>query len=256
MNDLGMVVNKEKTEIMWLGKDPPITSIKVGGVNCDLVTSMKVLGTYFECDLNWDKQAELSIKKGVKLINVFRFIRRYLTEEQFLKSVTSNYYGSVFYGASVWLPNIKASHKTKLNSLHFRLLRVACKDFSLKLSRDDLTTRCKRAKPMEWARYSTASIAMKTIRDELPKPLFEILKSTYYEERRQKGRGLFFDSSRRKCGRQSLQNRLSHVAQIKKPWNEDGLPLSNNQLRRLLKSAFFSHHIISGVVAERSVNVN
>ena len=81
---------------------------------------------------------------------------------------------------------------------------------------------------------------MKVIRDEKPARLHDILKSTYYSERQNVARGLFYDASRTKCGRQSIQNRLKHVAQIKKPWNELGAKITNDGLRVLLKETFFS----------------
>lgn len=239
--DLGMIVNKDKTEIMWLGKDPPCASIDVDGEPCSLVSSIKALGITIDGTLTWDLQAELAIKKGIRLNSMFKFIRKYLTEEQFLKSVTANYYSTIFYSSSVWLPNIKAIHKTKLNSLHFRLLRTACKDYNFQISRDALTARCKRATPTEWANYTTASIAMKVVRDKTPHVLHDILSKTYYEERRASGKGRFFDASKTKKGSQSLQNRLLHVAELTEPWNEPGCSISNNTIRRILKTAYFSY---------------
>ena len=172
---------------------------------------------------------------------MFSFVRRFMTEEQFLKSVTANYYNTVFYASGVWYENIKSSFKTKLTSLHFRLLRTACRDFRQDISRHELTTRCKRATPNEWNHYVTASIALKVLRDKNPKSLHEKLRETYYEERRHKGQGRFFDSSRLLVGRQSLQNRLPHVAQIKSPWNELGTSMTNDGIRILLKKTFFRY---------------
>ena len=48
----------------------------------------------------------------------------------------------------------------------------------------------------EWAQFTTASIGMKIIRDKSPAVLYDLLIQTYYKERRQKGRGLFFDESK------------------------------------------------------------
>ena len=145
---------------------------------------MKALGVYIEGDLSWDVQAEKIIAKGKSLLSTFRFIRKYLTESQFLKTITSNFYNSIFYCSSVWYQNIKSIYKTQLTSLHFRLLRSACKDFNFKLSREDLSQRCQKATPNEWSRYTTASIAMKITRDKTPTILKDILQSTFYTERK------------------------------------------------------------------------
>jgi len=241
LKDLGMVVNESKTEIMWIGPktESTIASINVCGVQCNLVDNMKALGIMIDGNLKWNVQAECAIAKGQRLLSVFKHLRKYMTESQFLKAVTANYYSTVFYGASVWLPNIKAIHMTKLQSLHFRLLRSACRDYYSNISRHDLTRRCKRATPSEWAKYTTSSIAIKIVRDAKPKYLHETLMRTYYSERRNVARGLFFDSSKTRVGRQSLENRLAHVAQIKEPWNTSNAKLTNDQLRVMLKHTYF-----------------
>ena len=245
LHDLGMVVNKDKTEVMWIGKNKDnITELVVDGTKCTLVNQIKALGIIVDSQLSWDKQAESAIDKGNKLLSMFRFLRKYMTEEQFLKSVTANYYSTVFYSSSVWQSNIKAVYKTKLTSLHFRLLRTACRDYHQQIPRDQLTQRCKRATPNEWAKFTTASIAIKTVRDQSPKVLHEILIRTYYEERRYKGRGLFFDESKMLAGRQSLQNRLQHISSITSAWNELGKQISNDRIRTLLKGTFFSYTTI------------
>jgi len=96
-----------------------------------------------------------------------------------------------------------------------------------------------RANPNEWSRYTTASIAMKIIRSKQPTRLHECLKQTFYCERRNAGKGLFFDSSKTKAGRQSLQNRLLHIKQVVEPWSEQGFGLTNDKIRILLKHTFF-----------------
>ncbi len=241
LTSLGMTVNEAKTELMYIGDKPDdLVQIKIKDSNCYLSDTIKVLGVTFDSKLSWDKHLDKAINKGRNLISVFRHVRKYLTEKQFLKSVTCNFYSIVYYGASVWLSSCKSISKTKLHSLHFRLLRTACKDYKNKISRDDLTNRCMRATPLEWSRYTSTSIAIKTIRDHQPKMLHEILMRTYYEERRNAGKGLFYDSSRLKCGRQSIQNRLQHIKHIKEPWNEIGQKITNNSLRIMLKKTYFA----------------
>jgi hypothetical protein len=96
------------------------------------------------------------------------------------------------------------------------------------------------ATPLEWSKFTSASIAIKTRRDKKPEVLHKILQRTYYSERRNVGRGLFFDSSRTKQGQQSIQNRLPHIVLIREPWNEKGQQLNNDALRVMLKKTNFS----------------
>jgi hypothetical protein len=240
LRDLGMVVNESKTEIMWIGKNQPVNSININGTDCKLVKSMKALGITFEGNLNWDVQAENALKKGKKLISCLSYLRKYMTEAQFLKAATAHYYNTVFYASSVWYQNVRASYKSKFNSLHFRILRIATRAYGE--SRQTLMDRCKRATPLEWVKFTTASRVIKTIRDEEPKPLFLLLNNNYFEESRKPGIGHFFDNSHTLYGRQSIQNRLLFMRSIDESWNNKLNPLTNDQIRVFVKKAFFEYY--------------
>jgi len=96
------------------------------------------------------------------------------------------------WASSVWFERCKGRYK----SLHFRLLRTACKDYGLNRSKAELTKTCKRATPEEWAKFATASKVTKNMRDEQPKPLFTLLQRTLFGEQRRCGFGKFFDGSK------------------------------------------------------------
>ena len=185
------------------------------------------------------KQAEHALTKGRRLVSCFKFLRKYLTESQFLKAATANYYGTVFYASSVWYQNIKQTHKNKFDTIHFRMLRTATRQRESETTRDSLSRRCERATPKEWVQYLTASLVMKTIRDQQPKPLFDLLMNNYFEESRKPNVGYFFDSSRTLVGRQSLQNRLMFMLSINDPWNNKLQIKTDDEIRVLLKKAFF-----------------
>jgi hypothetical protein len=200
---------------------------------------MKALGIYLQGDLCWDAQAEHVIAKSHKLVSAFKFLRKYLTEEQFLKAASANYYGSIYYASSVWFQNLKQVHKTKLNSYHFRLLRTAKRDFKMKLKRTELTELCQRATPEQWAKFITASRVIKIMRDGLPSGLVTRLQRNYFEENRRPGFGLFFDSSKLKKGRQALENRLLFMRAINFPWNKD--KFSDDVIRIQMKATYFTY---------------
>jgi hypothetical protein len=246
LRDLGMVVNESKTEIMWIGKTPLIDKIMINNTQCDLVKSMKALGVYFEGNLSWDTQAEQAIAKAKRLTSCLGYLRKYLDEKQFLKAATAHYYSTVFYASSVWYMNTKACYKTKFNSLHFRMLRIATRLHEE--SRSTLTKRCQRATPMEWVKYVTSTRVIKTIRDEEPKPLYNLLIDNYFEESRKPNVGYFFDKSRTLLGRQSIQNRLMFMRCMTDPWNNKLKPLSNDQIRVIGKKAFFDYYADKVVV--------
>jgi len=101
-------------------------------------------------------------------------------------------------------------NERQLDSLHFRLLRTACRDYNYSKSRVELTKVCKRATPSEWSKFATATRVVKTLRDKQPKVLAELLDMTLFEEPHKPGIGKFYDGSRTKWGRQLLQNRLAN----------------------------------------------
>jgi hypothetical protein len=204
-----------------------------------LVTKLKALGIVLQGNLSWDAQAECVINKSTRLLSAFKFLRKYLTESQFLKAASANYYGSVYYACSVWFNNLKQIHKKKLTSFHFRLLRAAKKDYRMKFKRYELTEACKRATPDQWTKFITASRVIKIVRDQQPSILHALLTENYFEERRQYGVGYFFDTSRVKIGRQSLQNRILFMRSINYPWN--AAPMSNDLIRIEMKRVFFPY---------------
>jgi hypothetical protein len=139
---------------------------------------------------------------------------------------------------------MKKVQKTKLTSAHFRLLRTAKWDYKMILKRDELTRQCKRATPDQWVDFITSSLVIKTIRDEQPKVLHAALINTYYEERRAPGKGMFFDGSRTRRGRQSIENRLIFMRSINTCWNLDKRKLTNGFIRIEMKKAFFPYYML------------
>jgi len=93
----------------------------------------------------------------------------------FCSSMTGNYYGMVFYGCTVWFDKLKTMYKAKLMSAHFRLLRTACKDYNVQLSKSELTQRCERANPFQWVNFLTASKVVKITRDKQPVHLYNCI---------------------------------------------------------------------------------
>ncbi len=136
LRSIGMIANESKTEVMWIGNcSATFNQIRVGNNDVKLVSKLKALGIFLAGNLNWDAQADHVIAKSKKLLSAFRFLRKYLTESQFLKAASANYYGSVFYASSVWFHSLKQKQKTKLTTTHFRMLRVAKRDYRMNLKR-------------------------------------------------------------------------------------------------------------------------
>jgi hypothetical protein len=83
---------------------------------------------------------------------------------------------------------------------------------------------------------------MKTIRNQEPKPLYNLLQKNYFEESRKPQVGYFFDDSRTLLGRQSIQNRLMLMRCITDPWNNKNQTLSDDAIRIISKKTFFAYY--------------
>jgi len=68
-----------------------------------------------------------------------------------------------------------------------------------------------RGRPSTWAKYSIASIGIKSILKQALKELIVESLSKSYKERIQSGRLKFYNNQIRKIGRKMLRNRLADV---------------------------------------------
>jgi len=76
----------------------------------------------------------------------------YIDQESALKIITSQYFGTCYYAAPVWLTDQLFSQSWKrLNNQHFRAIRAAVMDKKNKIPRAMLDIISKRARPRQWA---------------------------------------------------------------------------------------------------------
>ncbi len=148
-----------------------------------------------------------------------------------IKAASANHYGVVFYGLCVQYHNLKQSYKKKLTSIHYRLLRMAKRDYKMQLSRNEQTELCCRATPEQWTKCITATRVIKIIKDKTPKYIYPRISYMYFEERSHPYIGFFYDTSRNRKGRQAIQNGLLFKRAISYHWNTDE-KLSNDILIR------------------------
>ncbi len=110
----------------------------------------------------------------------------------------------------------------------------------MQLKRNELTGLCKRATPEQWMRFITATRVIKIVQNKTPTDIYKRLLTTYFDERRQPGVGLFYDASRTQKGQQSIQNRLLFMRSIVYPWNTEK-KLSDDIIRIDMKRTFFPY---------------
>jgi hypothetical protein len=234
LESLGMVVNKTKTEAIIFSKDPICVDVNFAGTTITTTKSIKALGLTVSHDLKWQCHLDTALSKASAKLSLTRKIRPLLTMSQFLQVATSQIFSTIYYAAPVWLNNT-LGHKlwTKINSFHYRVMRVACNDFKRRKKKEVIDSLCKRATPKMWSQFVSSSIAMKIIREGSPVYLSNAILEHMVIERRKPRNGRFFDGSRLKIGRHQIGNRLNHMNSILDPWLNP--TPSNDSIRTLLK---------------------
>jgi len=234
LTELGMVVNQTKTEVMIMNNRRQIPQkIILGGVETEVRKEMKVLGVTFDNTLHWDQQVENVTKKAQQMISGLRTIRPKLTEDQFIRLSTAQYYGTIYYRIQTWLSkaNIK-KHTDRLSVLHYKLLRLAVGDWRREFPRAMLDT-LGRAKPKEYANYSIASLMIKCQQEKKPERLYHMSIRNQFFTRRGNVAPKYFDSSRTRVGSQAIWNRISHITgNLPETWSKER---SKDALRVYLK---------------------
>lgn len=124
--------------------------------------NLKVLGVYFSNDLPWDFYIDKGVNKARSTLLKLKFLTKFLNKPSMKKTVTSHFYGMV-YCRSNDRPNklTTSTQWRKLNSIHYRALRICLKDFRNTILRRDVNTKMFRATPSQWMRYSNHKQAIK-----------------------------------------------------------------------------------------------
>jgi len=239
LDTLGMVVNKAKTELMFMSnkKYPIPQNITVSDETITISSTLKVLGITFDKDLRWNSHIANLVKKSQRMISGLRVICSKMTQDQIMKVITSQYFGALYYGISVWYDALLKQDKLKLDVLHYKALRVAVNDWGRLFPRDMLDT-LDRALPNAFAKYSLGSVIMTTMATRFPMRLYNAIMENHFTTRRN-STPQFFDNSSKKVGRQSLKNRMKTL--IEKLGEDWTMQTTKQQIRRHLKKKFFIH---------------
>jgi len=239
METIGMVINKDKTElIVYNKKSSKQEEMVLGQTGVKSTSKIKALGVTITSDLNWNTHVQNQTNKTNRLISSIKFLGKWLKTEDLLKVITSKYYGTMYYAAPVWMaPTMSYQTLKQLNRQHYRALRAAYKDRKCEMSKETLNSLSGRATPRQWAKYIVASTTIKMFQNGTT-PMSEKLRKRVYINDRFPGKGTFHDISRTKIGRQSLPNRLDFLREINFDWTNAKEPISKDKLRIALKKTF------------------
>lgn len=238
LRSIGMVVNPSKTELMYFNKDRVLT-VQCDGNSIRSSDSMRVLGIWFDKDLNWERHLQTVVANCRRIRPALRTLKKKLNTNELLQVVTSHYYSRLYYGCEVWYNCLKQNLKNKIAAVHYFPLRLSLNDFRRSMSYKQLSTRCKRASPQELVDFRVAKIVVSICNNADPFTLFQDLLANAHYSNRLPLRPNFFDYSRLRIGRQSLQNRVSNImSRLNFDWLD---PMSPEALRFKLKKCFFEY---------------
>jgi len=152
----------------WSGeiwkKSSPI-SFNSSGEVIETKTEMKVLGLIFDQQMDWKSHANKAVNKVNRLPSGLRFLRKRLNKKPLLNAVNSQFYGLLYYGCQVWLgQHTRSFNVRKLNSGHYRVLRIVKNDWKKKKKRSDLDS-IGRARPSLWGKYATGNLVIKLLKN-------------------------------------------------------------------------------------------
>lgn len=240
LRELGMVVNESKTEVTVFSKtsEPLQTEINCGGKMIPSKPLIKALGVVIDYRLRWNEHIKMVVNKVRRLICGFRMIRDKFTEIQAKNLVTAQALSVLYYGSPAWLtPSFLGDRLRRLESIHYRCLRVIVKDYKQRIPREWIDAATQRLPPKIWCRFAAASLAIKVRQSREPRYLCDNFFQNTYAEARKPGRLFGFDSSRGMVGRSQTKNWIGQtLGLIKTPWTSSDL--SNDQIRGLLKRTF------------------
>jgi hypothetical protein len=240
-----MCTNTSKTEAMLFAKKYEARMLWIDGQEIKTGSTIKVLGITFAHNLSWTPHIEKVVKKASSVANRVRFIRQTLSTNQCLKILTSYYYSSIYYGSAVWLGAMTASNDWKLpNKAHYHALRTAARDYRKTMSRRSLDCMCKRATPKQWSYYCIASMAISILVTKQPGLLHDSIDGNISINGRRTNRPSFYDSSRTRIGRQSIENCLTETFKNLQDVDWLGTGLSKDAIRVRLKRMFFPYYTI------------
>jgi len=137
----------------------------------------------------------------------------------------------------VMTPHLLSSDYPKLESVHFRCLRLIVKDIRQRIPRDWVTASTQRLPPRQWGKFAASSLAIKICQTKAPAKLYADIFNNTYTINRKEGRLFGYDSSKTTQGIAMTKNWTSStLGAIKSPWTDT--ELSNDPIHSLLKRTF------------------
>jgi len=238
LEEIGMKVNEDKTEIVLFGKGNQTVELDVKGTTVESKEAIKALGIVIDKGLTWNNHVSALKKRVVKIIGGIRVIRKKLTKKEAISIVTAQVFSLLYYACCVWLtPVINKKVLKTVESLHFKTLRLVLKDYKNRISRVNVTSETQRLPPDKWSRFALASLFINNFNFDQHSSLVQRMSSNFYSKRRKPGFLYAYDSAKTKMGKQVTKNWIGNALScLDFPWSDRSM--SKDQIRIALKKSY------------------
>ena len=233
LTDNGLKINQSKTEVcLFHKKDQGEETIVINNVAVPVLKQIKILGIIFDSKLDWHIQARNAMAKANKAKQALSLIRKFFDQEEMIKLATAYFYSTLYYGARVWLmTSLHHVLKKQLWQLSSRMLKIVNGFNTPYVSFMSLHKKFKRATPLMWCKYTTATAMWDLINNNVPE--YTAIRAILNRQFDRRKRGMIFTRSNvSKIGFNCLSNRLQVVS---KTLNVDWPDMSKRAFRELCK---------------------
>ena len=175
--------------------------------------------------------------KSRKSSHALKTLRKYFTEAEMIKLVTSNVYSKLYYGSLVWLlPNLKEKLFRKLSSHSGQILKIV----NNSMNNIELHKKFVRATPRIFSLYQTA-VNLYNTENNVPSNHVASVRSVTLSDRRNV-RLSFVRNNRYKVGLNSIHNRLRSISNIvDKNWlDKSAADYKLNCKKRIIQNSLVS----------------
>jgi hypothetical protein len=235
MQHSGLAVNLAKTELVFFHRARKITEeITIVNNVVKSQESMRILGVWFDCNLNWCVHVQVLTEKIKRICYGLRKLRKFFTHE--MKQICTAFaFSRFYYGCQIWLlPSLHRSLKQKLLSLSTLILKSSFMLNEWPLSNVDLHALVGRATPEQYCFYSHALAMFNVFKNECPSNIW--IRSQFNFVFHPRSNHYFFISSNStRVGRNSLSNRFDFVSRLLK---FDWLSLTKSAMKVKCKRLF------------------
>ena len=176
---------------------------------------MKVLGIVFDNRLEWSGQVEKSVQSARQATQALALVRKYFSNKEMSKLITSLVYSRLYYAAQVWLlPNLKKRLMNRLYSQSGKSLKLIDRFSTYKQLHCDYN----RATPMLYSQFLTSVLFFDIMNTDFMLPEVEFVTANTLTNRRNK-KIEFTSSNVCRIGMNIPSNRLRSVTNmIEKDW--------------------------------------